>query len=198
VYRLAFIGLAALATATAHASEPRQHDGGFFLRLAPGFGTSSTKIDELGDVAKISGPAGNFDVALGFGVSRNVVLHASIGAWAMVDPEVEFGGTEFETEDLTTSLVLYGVGATAYLGDSNVYVSGTVGLAKLSGDFDGEDLETDSGYGFEVSVGKEWWVGDRWGLGFAGVYNYHSVPEQGVEARWKGSSFGVRFSATLN
>ena len=34
-------------------------------------------------------------------------------------------------------------------------------------------IETESGWGFSLSLGKEWWVSENWGLGLAG-FVYHS------------------------
>jgi len=53
----------------------------------------------------------------------------------------------------------------------------------------------------DATVGKEWWVGDSWGLGFAGDFTYLSAPDKdlyGSSDNWGVTGFGIRFSATFN
>jgi hypothetical protein len=38
---------------------------------------------------------------------------------------------------------------------------------------------SDTGFALDATVGKEWWVGDNWGLGFAGDFTYLSAQGQG-------------------
>lgn len=61
-----------------------------------------------------------------------------------------------------------------------------------------DNVESNSGLALDFTVGKEWWVGGNWGLGLAGCFGYHSIPDGGVDANWSGTSFGLRFSATMN
>jgi hypothetical protein len=88
-----------------------------------------------------------------------------------------------------------GGGVTYYIVPANVYLSGSLGLGWLSAT---ENVESDVGFGLDITLGKEWWVGGSWGLGLAGAFGYHSVPDGVVDANWSGASFGLRFSATLN
>jgi hypothetical protein len=182
----------------ARAGEPRSHDGGFFLRLAPGLGYARTSISELGDDLELRGLSGSLDVAIGAMVTRNLALHANIGAWAVVDPTLRFNGEEEQIEDTAVSLVSYGGGFTWYFGSSNAYVTAYAGAAGLEFEFEGEAESSETGWAFEVSLGKEWWVSDRWGLGVSASGGYHSVPPGDASNNFSGPSFAVRFSATLN
>ena len=195
---LVVLTVGCLVPFTASADEPRQHDGGFFLRLAPAFGYASSTITDNVDEVKISGPAGAFDIALGAALSPNFIVHANVGAWAAVDPTLQINGIDFDTDDLTASIAMFGVGVTYYVGPSNVYLTGSIGLARLSAEFDNETSNTDLGFAVEAAVGKEWWVGRRWAIGVGGVINYHSVPDSDIDENWKGASFGVRLTATMN
>jgi hypothetical protein len=86
---------------------------------------------------------------------------------------------------------------TYYFMPVNLYLSGSAGFGSL--EFDGNiSGETDMGLALDLTVGKEWWVGDNWGLGVAGGFGYHSLPEEGLDENWSGTSFVVRFTATLN
>jgi hypothetical protein len=182
----------------AFANEARQHDKAFFLRLAPGFGSFSTKADDGVDSVKFSGAAGAFDVAVGYVIKPNLALHASIGAWSTVNPKLTVNGQEFDTDDVTVGLTNVGAGVTYYLGESNTYLTATLGLASLNAEFNGDDAQTGGGVAFEVGAGKEWWVSKKLGLGVGAALNYHSVPDDDIDTSFKGTSFGIRMTATFN
>lgn len=81
----------------------------------------------------------------------------------------------------------------------NLALHGTLfGWSVSDPDVSIDENETDPGFAFDATVGKEWWVGGSWGLGLAGSFGYHSIPDDVVDSNWKGPSFGLRFSATLN
>lgn len=190
--------LALLAPGGAHAGEPRQHDGGFFLRLALGGGYARTALDELDERLTFKGPSANFDIAIGGMVKKNFAVHATLGGWGLPEPTVQVGSFEDTADDTTMTVSMIGGGFTYYLGPSNVYLTASVGAAILSIDFDGDREDSDTGVAFEVGLGKEWWVGNRWGLGLSGTAGYHSVPSGDTPSHFKGPSFAVRFSATFN
>jgi hypothetical protein len=54
------------------------------------------------------------------------------------------------------------------------------------------------GLALEAAAGKEWFVSNRWGLGIAVGFTYHSLPDGGVDENWRGWSIPIRFSATFN
>jgi hypothetical protein len=195
--RLALLSVC-LLPASAYADEARSHDGGFFFRAALGGGASHTKFDDGFDDIKIKGPSGTADFALGYGIGRNLILHANVGAWAIVDPTVEFDGDEFETEDVDVAMTHLGAGLTYYFGDSNVFVTGFAGIGRLDAEVEGEEAGTDNGFAAGGGIGKEWWLGDHFGLGVMGSVNYHSVPEQDLDDKWKGTSFAISLTGTFN
>ena len=188
----------ALASAAAQAGEPQSHDRGFFLRVAPGGGFARTAIDEAGDRFELRGFSGSLDVAVGATVAKNFALHGNVGAWSVVDPTLRFNGEEDAVEDAAVTLVSYGAGFTWYFGSSNAYLTAWAGAAELEFEFEGDEESSESGFAFEVGLGKEWWVSDRWGLGVSASAGYHSVPPGDAASNFKGPSFAVRFSATLN
>ena len=113
-------------------------------------------------------------------------------------PELEFNGLEETATDTSIAMSMLGGGFTYYFGPSNVYLTASVGASLLSFEFDGETEESDAGIAFDAGLGKEWWVSDRWGLGVSGTVGYHSVPPGDADAKFKGPSFALRFSATFN
>jgi hypothetical protein len=195
--RLALLSVC-LLPASAYADEARSHDGGFFFRAALGGGASHTKFDDGFDDIKIKGLSGSGDVAFGYGVAKNLILHVNAGGWTIVDPTVEFNGSEFETDDVEVSLTHLGGGLTYYFGESNVFVTGFAGIGRLDAEVEGEPAGTDNGFAAGGGIGKEWWVGDRFGIGAMASFETHSVPEQDLDDKWKGTSFAVQVTFTVN
>jgi len=190
-----------LLPATAGAGEPRTHDG-FLLRLSVGGGTGGSKIDDptFGSV-DLSGMPYDVNIAIGGMITPNFALHGTLFGWSMSDPDAEVFdpvlGSGSGTLNGDVTLGAFGGGVTYYLMPANVYLSGTLGFGSM--EFDGDvSGETDSGLVLDLTVGKEWWVGNSWGLGLAGAYGYHSLGDPDVDSNWSGSTFTVRFSATLN
>jgi hypothetical protein len=192
-----------LATGTAQATnEPRVHDRGVFLRMSAGLGYAQTNWSvDNGLDASLHGLTGDANFAIGAIVGHNVAVHGSFWGWSMADPTAEANGHEVELDDVTYSVSAFGPGVTLYT-NTNWYFSGNVGFASASLEQDHVTIETDNGFALDAIVGKEWWVGGRWGLGVAGSFGYHSIPPgdnaDEVDGNLTGESFGVRFSATFN
>jgi opacity protein-like surface antigen len=188
------------AAGAASANEPKQHDGGFFLRLSAGLGSAQTKWDDLDDdEAKVSGLSGDANFAVGANVGGALAIHGTFWGFSMTDPELESGGVEIELDDATYSVSAFGAGLTYYT-DSNFYVSPSIGLATASIEFDNVTVESDTGFAVDLTIGKEWWVSDKWGLGVAAGFGFHAIPldEDVSEDDATGNNFALRFSATFN
>ena len=187
-----------LLPASAYADEARSHDGGFFFRATLGGGASNTKFDDGTNEVEFKGPSGSASLALGYGIGKNLILHANVGGWMVVDPTLDFDGVEIETDELDLGLTHLGGGLTYYLGDSNVFVTGFAGVGRLEAEVDGEETSTDDGFAFGGGIGKEWWVGDRFGIGVMGSFERHSVPEPLSDETWKGTSVALQLTLTAN
>lgn len=179
------------------AGEPRTHDR-FFLRLSGGGGYTSTSVTVAGiDIVELSGGSGDLNLAIGATVSPNLAVHGTIFGWSLSDPTVKIVGVE--QNDFSGSFILsaYGGGITYYFMPANIYISPSVGFATINGsdDFEGN---SDGGFALDITLGKEWWVGNSWGLGVAGAFGYHNVADGDVDENWTGTSFGIRFTATMN
>ncbi len=175
---------------------PRAHDG-FFLRLSAGGGYASTTIDNAFNRLNMSGTSGDVNLAIGGAVSENLIVHGTLAGWGVEDPDVELNNLSGQA-NASLSLGGIGPGITWYAMPSNLYLSGSLLLTSLSLDVSGDDYESDPGVSVDLTIGKEWWVGNSWGLGVAGGVNFHSVPDDGSTESFSGTSFGLRFSATLN
>jgi hypothetical protein len=80
---------------------------------------------------------------------------------------------------------------------ANVYLAATRGVTTLSVSVDGQSISANAGPGGKLSLGKEWFAGDSWGLGVAGGASYASNTDtngQGI-GTWV---FSVSFTATYN
>jgi len=175
---------------------PRDHLG-FFLRMTAGGLYASTSADDwefadiLGEV-EANGWGGDFTLALGGCVSENFALHGSLFSQTVTDPDVEIENLGEGELDGSVTMNAYGGGITYYLMPVNVYLSGNLGLGFVTIDAEGEEHTTDPGFAMDLSIGKEWWVGNSWGLGLAGAFGFHSIED------FSGWNVGVRFSATFN
>jgi len=183
--------------------EPRTHDG-FFLRLSSGLGAANADISDNTGSLEISGTSGDVNIAVGGMVGTNFALHGTLWGWSMTDPDgnlsIVGGGSGSGQLNGTLTMGAIGVGGTYYFMPANFYTSYSVGMGSLNGDGD-VDGKTKSGLAFDFTVGKEWWVGDAWGLGLNGGVAYFSSKDDtilGINESWSGPSFGLRFSATFN
>ena len=199
---VAFLSLFLLVTPV-HAGMAREHDG-FFLRLSVGGGHGDTELDDEDGPGEfeLSGIAGDYNFAVGGVVADNLAIHGTFFGWGVEDPDAKLIDEDFEAEaELSGSLRMTAIGGgiTYYLMPVNIYFSGSVAGAKLYLDIDdlGES-DSDVGIAGDFTVGKEWWVSDSWGLGFAGGMSLHSIPAGDVDENWSGKSFVLRFSSTFN
>ena len=193
------VGVAVLLALAGPASSGgiRDHSGGFFMRLSAGGGSASTSLDFMGVNVEMSGFATDLNFAVGGVVTPNLAVHGTLFGWLVSDPDVEAGGLSTEiTGDLDLSAI--GIGITYFIMPANVYLSGSIGAGSLTLDAPTGEGETDMGPVIDLTIGKEWWVSDSWGIGAAASLGYHSVPEKGIDENWSGTSFAIRFSATYN
>ena len=184
-------------------SAEKDHESGFFLRLAIGGEPASTELsDSFGDSVELSGVGTDIEIAIGGIIAPNLALHGTIWGWVITDPdaEVAVGGSAPMSGELSGDLTLsaLGGGLTYYFMPINIYLTGSIGFGSMSIDLGGVSGDTDTGLALEAAVGKEWFVSNRWGLGLAVGITYHSFPDPDVDESWSGISIPVRFSATFN
>lgn len=166
---------------------PKDHRR-FFLRLTLGGGYASSSDDET----DVTGIAGDFTAAVGGCVSENLALHGTLFGWSQSNPDVDITGVGSGELDGSYGMSGYGGGATYYFMPVNMYISGSAGVGYLTIDTDLIDDTSDAGFAMDLSVGKEWWVGNSWGLGLAGAFGYFSIEDV------SGWELALRFSATFN
>jgi len=198
--RAAQIGalLFVLLTATSGLAGPRDHADGFFLRLSGGFGGTSSALEAANNKVEINGAAGDLNLAIGGMVSANLALHGTFFGWSTADPTVKINGDEVGNIDGTVSTGAAGIGLTYYFMPTNLYVSGSIGAGRMSLKVGALEGETDRGLFLNLTLGKEWWVGDKWALGVAGGLQHHQFGDPDSAVDWDGTSFAIRFTASMN
>ena len=197
--------LTALAASFSFAtSEPHVHDG-FFLNFAMGMGYQSINFvpdDREEETDNIAGLATDIDVKLGGNVAYNTLLHLTLAG------TTKTGTTNFEDDykDLRVNMSLLGLGVTHYF-ENNIFITASCGISQFHVNEDiavfsaivqsNTSPDINTGFGFQVGGGKEWWVSDNWGIGASAALLYGFASNL---ADAKESSLGItlRFSATYN
>jgi len=190
--------LTLLLSAGSAAAGPRDHQDGFFLRLSAGGGSGSSSIDDGTNEAEISGSVADVNIAIGAIITPNLALHGTLMGWSAQDPDLEFNGTTVGEINGDVTATGIGAGLTYFFMPVNMYLSGSLGVGSMELDAGNLSVETDSGLFADLTLGKEWWVGEKWALGLAGGVTMHSFGDPDVDENWSGTSFCLRFSASMN
>jgi hypothetical protein len=190
------LAVALVLPLTAHAG-PRDHADGFLLRLSMGGGGVTSSIDTDAGTTEISGTASDLNIAIGGMVRPNLAIHGTLFGWYTDEPDVESpDGAATLNGDVVASGI--GGGFTWYLMPANFYLSASAGFGSMEVNFGNLKAETDSGLMLDATLGKEWWVGDKWALGAAFGVQYHSLPDGMIDENWTGTTYCLRFTATMN
>lgn len=173
-----------------------------------GVGYQRLSAESSGEKISIEGNGPGLRLALGGAVRENFILFGELTVISAVEPDFE--GTGISTTALTgtsTDFVGVGGGVAYYIMPANVLLSGSllfsgVQLSETEGD-DSIEL-TEMGPGLNLTVGKEWWVSNEWGLGVAAQLLLARLPSStqlfAPEARptWQANALTIAFSATYN
>lgn len=177
------------------------HQAGLMLRLTTGVGlarTSSSGGSQLFDGVALEG-----SFAIGGVAVPGFAIHATAFGWMISEPYYSFddGNNEFRgyVDDGTLGLIALGPGVTGWIVPINMYFSGSLGIASMSlREADGATFRLRRGLAMEALVGKEWMVSDLVGLGIAGAFTFHRMPDRLEDVVFSGYSAGIRFSFTWN
>jgi len=179
------------------------HDG-FYLGLQMGPGYSSMSASSGGSDITVSGGGIELSLALGGAVAPNLILFGQIVGNSSIDPHIEVSGLGSGDAKGSATVSGFGAGITYYVMPANVYLSGSALATRLTiSDEDGNDVgKTNLGFGLNLSVGKEWWVSDNWGLGGAVQFMAARMEDQGEpgggKPTWTSVAFALALSATFN
>ncbi len=183
----------------------QQHVGRLFVRGALGLGFGNFTAAAAATDITLTGAGLTFNGAIGMGLAPNFALHADVSLISIVQPTVSTsaGIAGVDTENDYTSSLL-GVGFTYYLMPTNLYVSGSVGLALMRAEFSGTAVsraESGLGFGINAMAGHDWWLSNNLGFGVGLQLQYHRVPDRvtwlggGENPVW--SNFGISAVANL-
>jgi hypothetical protein len=201
---------AAVIPALSQSSDPakpfedgsRKHDGFYLsLNIGPAFGgtvlkaTGSDAQSVVGGNELIYRGQGFIaDFKIGGAIKENLILSFDLISRTITGPEVEVDGNTIGTasNDIVATDNTMGVGMTYYIMPHNIFLSGTVGMAKMTIENKDTDAkgESKAGLGLHVKVGKEWWVSKNWGLGLSGGYGFLIAEDKAPPA-------GVDYDGTL-
>jgi len=173
-----------------------EHDG-FFLRFQLGAGYQSLTYQANPDVV-FSGLAGNFVFQIGGALMNNFILFGEINSVLVDEPKVKVGSASGTAEGVSVSVVGLGGGFSYYVMPSNVYLSLSVTASKATLEDSYSSGESEYGLGTTLSLGKEWWVSENWGLGVALVGQFAYMKDKGVSNKMYNYYGGIAFSATFN
>jgi len=178
------------------AQEDRTHDG-FYLSfgLGPLWGTTNG-YDNQGSVAEIKGTGAEFDLQIGYNVSKNIIVHGTLLSKAVIGPEIN--GTKVPN-DYSIGETMIGAGITHYT-PKNLFFSGSIGSGKFSFSDENDSMSTKGGFSFLLKAGKEWWVSKKTGLGVAFTYGRTKVSDSGngYTENWNAGRFGVLLNLTID
>jgi hypothetical protein len=78
-------------------------------------------------------------------------------------------------------------------------LSGTLLMTRLTTTLSGTNYSTNAGFGAKLSIGKEWWVSEHWGMGVAGQFSIGSNIDQGSSPpTWTTITPAIAFSSSFN
>ncbi len=202
---LVCLALLSLLGASSAFAAAETHDG-FSLRLSTGLGYTSSSMTIGGETLGIAGAGGMGGFGLGWAVVPNLILHIDVAGVRAINPAVSIksgGATVSGDSTATVSVTNFGVGASYYIMPANIYVGGAIHASEMALDNGGKHTDTDTGWGFTLNGGKEWWVSDNWGLGLAAQILFSSIPPNANGTAQGASNMntvaaGLLFSATYN
>lgn len=177
-----------------------EHDG-FYLRMTMGVGYLHTSYSVGTSDLTISGGGMALSIAVGGAIMPNLILYGEITGTSALNPTFSTA-TGSATGNGTVSLVGLGPGAAYYIEPTNMYVSGTLAFSQVSASDSNSNNSTDltnTGIGFALSVGKEWWASPNWGVGVAGMFHFASMTVKNAnDTRMTAEGISILFSATYN
>jgi len=180
-------------------AEVETHDG-FYLNFQLGAGYGETNLEEPGDDDFImDGTTGVFRIKAGYAILNNFVIYGIYGVFNVDEPDYEYGSASGTMNNTTLTYYDYGVGLCYYFMPINIYISADMASSKGRLEINNIKSDTEWGASFTLSVGKEWWVSDNWGLGIAFIISAASMDDSGdSNATISHSFYGLAFTATYN
>jgi hypothetical protein len=186
-----------------------KHDG-FYLSMngGPTFGdivlkATGTSYNKL----TFGGPGFLADLKIGGAIRENLILSGDYIFHVISGPDVDVDGVKgTANSNVSAGGGVLGLGVTYYFMPINIFLNGTLGLARftLQDKSNNVNSSSESGLGFAVKAGKEWWVGKNWGLGISAGFLYASADDKAepsapsYSGKLSTGKFTVMFNSTFN
>jgi hypothetical protein len=130
-----------------------------------------------------------------------VIIYGELGGIIFLSPEMKIAGQSAGSPDVTLNISGFGAGMSYYIMPENIYFAISLLVSGATLENGGITYESENGFGFNLMAGKEWWVGEQWGLGIAGFLHYSSMNDQefyGETPSISNIGYGLIFSITYN
>lgn len=191
----------------------KTHDG-FYLKMIGGTGFAEYSADYKSETSTIKSVTYNggspftFCFQIGGTIADNVIFFGESGGTLLYNPEFDISGEHAEESISVDNVYMLGIGPGLcyYFMPMNIYISGSILLAETElGYISGGgiiggghyiELSKQWGFGFNLSAGKEWWVGEQWSLGIGVSGFYCSTSDSYLSA--SSYSINLLFSVTYN
>ncbi len=155
---------------------------------------------------------------LGGALTPYFAIHGGL-SYASINGEFRSTGGDLPSHvSAEYNMLMPTLGFSFYIMPANIYISPEfhfAGSGEVSSDTDechedGHsfpcelDIDLESGTGFGLRIGKEWWTSANWGLGAALFYSqdtFDSGEDEfacGPGSEWDSTLYGISFSATFN
>lgn len=179
------------------------HHEGFFMRLLAGGGPGKVTVDNvMGSEMIFTGMGGDFHFQIGSSIIDNLIVFGELGGFHLIFPKLEWLGGTSQLLTISVSAIEYGAGLTYYMMPANLYFSGSVMYCSDRIEGVNEKGKREYGLGFLAALGKEWWIGNNWGLGVALFLESSSVKDKeemtGAQVTIKNLIYGIALSVTMD
>lgn len=188
----------------------REHDA-FYFRVLFGPATMQARTGHR----SLSGGGFDLGFAAGHALRKDLILQLDSIFSSVPDPSYEVDGEAMDERSISAVAIGLGPGIT-YYAPHNLYATGAVYASWLNrtetrevppdpadpfGQPGTEEVHdrSDTGIGASLTLGKEWWLTESWGLGIAARAYFASMPDaESADTTWGVHSLALLLSATLN
>lgn len=175
---------------------------GFYISadIGPSFGDiNATKGTTR--VINVKGNVLGMDVQIGNAIQPNLILHGTVKVQTVISPKVN--SLQFP-DSYSFDENFVGAGITKY-NSSNFFGTANLGMAlytfsRPTTSFQSANVSTDPGFSFNIKLGKEWVVSEKWGLGGVLFFSRTALTNQDYSSteKWSSNRFGICIHATFN
>ncbi len=143
------------------------------------------------------------DLKVGTALSSKFIVHGTLIYYNMSGPDIESDDDLSVSKSASISEAMFGGGFTYYLNTSDTYISASAGVGGFNFDKEitGYGGTTSLGSAFQLQAGKDWYLSDKYGLGFAfsyGVCNVKDKPASSVVQKLNSNNWSIMLHFTIN